>query len=59
MRHVIKDIKCNVSHCIYNEDNSKCTAGSIEVGPSSANCCSDTLCATFEPNTGTQHNCCK
>ncbi len=51
MRHEIKDIKCHVSHCIYNEDAKKCTAGSIEVGPSSACSCSETVCATFEPNT--------
>ncbi|MCI5592709.1 MAG: DUF1540 domain-containing protein [Oscillospiraceae bacterium] len=53
MRHTIKDIKCNVDNCIYNENRCECTAGKIEVGPSSACCCSETLCATFEPKHGT------
>ena len=56
MRHEIKDIKCNVNSCIYHEGTNKCTAGSIEVGPSSACCCSETLCATFEPNTNMTNN---
>ncbi len=51
MRHEIKDIKCNVKSCIYHEGNQKCTAGAIEVGPSNACSCSETLCTTFEPNT--------
>ncbi len=48
MRHVIKDIKCDVTNCIYNEGNGCCSAGKIEVGPSSASNRSDTLCSTFE-----------
>lgn len=56
MRHEIKDIKCNVNSCIYHEGTHKCTAGSIEVGPSSACCCSETLCATFEPNANMTNN---
>ncbi|MBQ7595889.1 MAG: DUF1540 domain-containing protein [Clostridia bacterium] len=48
MRHVIKDINCKVSDCIYNEGNGTCSAGKIEVGPSHASSCSDTLCNTFE-----------
>lgn len=49
MKHEIKDIKCHACNCIYNEDGCKCVAGSIEVGPSSACTCADTICATFEP----------
>ncbi len=56
MRHEIKDIKCNVNSCIYHEGTHKCTAGSIEVGPSSACSCSETLCATFEPNSNMTNN---
>lgn len=48
MRHVIKDIKCDVTNCIYNEGNGCCSAGKIEVGPSNAANSSETLCATFE-----------
>ena len=48
MRHVIKDINCNVASCVYNEGNGSCTAGKIEVGPSQATNCTETLCTTFE-----------
>lgn len=50
MKHEIKEIKCNAENCIYNEDGCKCMAGHIEIGPSSAWSCADTLCATFEPS---------
>lgn len=52
MRHVIKDIKCDVTNCIYNEGNGCCSAGEIKVGPSNAKNSSDTLCATFECSKG-------
>mgnify|MGYP004582420281 CR=1 FL=1 len=50
MKHEIKDIKCHACNCIYNEDGCKCVAGEIEVGPSSACTCAETICATFEPS---------
>lgn len=49
MKHEIKEIKCNAVNCVYNEDGRKCVAGHIEVGPSSACTCAETICATFEP----------
>lgn len=45
----INGIKCNVYGCVYNKNKCDCTAGKIEVGPSSACSCSETLCAIFEP----------
>lgn len=58
MRHVIKDIKCDVANCIYNEGNGCCSAGKIEVGPSNAQNSRDTLCSTFEcgKNCGNNNN---
>lgn len=50
MKHEIKEIKCNAVNCVYNEDGSKCIAGHIEIGPSSACTCAETICATFEPS---------
>ncbi|MBQ7548383.1 MAG: DUF1540 domain-containing protein [Clostridia bacterium] len=50
MKHEIKDIHCNAKNCVYNEEGSKCVAGHIEVGPSSACTCAETICATFEPS---------
>ncbi|MBR0348059.1 MAG: DUF1540 domain-containing protein [Clostridia bacterium] len=50
MKKEIKEIKCNAHNCVYNEDGCKCVAGHIEVGPSSACTCAETICATFEPN---------
>ncbi len=48
MRHVIRDIHCSVCSCIYNEGEGKCAAGQIDVGPSQATNCTETLCSTFE-----------
>ena len=40
-------ICCHVSDCQYN-DNKKCMAGHINVGPSSATTTSETDCETFK-----------
>lgn len=58
MRHVIKDIKCDVANCVYNEGNGRCSAGEIKVGPSNAQNSTETLCATFEcgKNCGSKNN---
>lgn len=45
--NVISGIKCSVSDCVYNCDT-KCTAGTIHVGPQSATTTSETDCQTFE-----------
>ena len=44
----IKDISCSVKNCEYHDGQRLCTAGQIAVGPSTACCCSDTVCATFK-----------
>ncbi len=45
----IKGIKCNVQNCYYHDRETCCTAGEISVGPHSAECSGETLCATFKP----------
>lgn len=44
----ISEIKCNAKNCVYNEDGTKCIAGSIEVGTKNARSSMETLCATFQ-----------
>ncbi|MBR6796493.1 MAG: DUF1540 domain-containing protein [Clostridia bacterium] len=44
----IKGISCAVKNCEYHDGECTCTAGKISVGPSTACCCSDTVCATFK-----------
>ena len=46
---VNKGIVCSVRNCSYNDSNGHCTANKIAVGPSSATCCADTVCATYKP----------
>lgn len=45
----IRGISCNVKNCAYHDGDGFCTADKIQVGPSYANCCMDTVCATFRP----------
>lgn len=45
----IKGISCNVKNCIYHDGESYCTTDKINVGPSYATSCTDTVCATFKP----------
>ncbi len=39
---------CSVKHCAYHDGANCCTAKKISVGPSSATCCSETVCATYK-----------
>lgn len=48
MEKEIKEVKCNATNCIYNQDGCKCTAGNIEVGTCNARSSTDTLCTTFQ-----------
>lgn len=41
-------ILCDVTNCVYNDDNQNCTAKEIKVGPQYASSSADTLCATFK-----------
>lgn len=54
MEKVIKEIKCDVTNCVYHKGDCTCTAGHITVGPRSACTCSETTCNTFESATNNQ-----
>jgi len=45
----IHGIVCDVTNCIYNEEDNICTAKEIKVGPQYAASSADTICATFRP----------
>lgn len=47
----IDGIHCDVTNCRYNEEDSKCSAKEIKVGPTYASTSSDTVCATFKVET--------
>ncbi len=51
-RKHIKGIVCDVHNCGYNDGHGGCTAEKIAVGPCSASTCTDTVCATFKPRSG-------
>ena len=44
----IQCVRCDVVNCKHNDKQNHCTARNIRVGPRFANCCSDTICDTFE-----------
>ncbi len=46
----IKGIVCDVCNCVHHGDGNCCTATQITVGPSYAESSSETVCATFKPN---------
>lgn len=43
----LRDVKCSVESCHFNDCDGKCTASEIEVSPCSGSGCEGTLCATF------------
>ena len=45
----IRGISCSVFHCAYHDGTHYCTAPQISIGPSTAQNCSQTVCATFKP----------
>ena len=45
----LKGVVCDAFHCVHHGDHNSCHARSISVGPHSACCTSETVCATFEP----------
>ncbi len=49
----IHGIKCDVTNCQYNSGSEKCSANEIKVGPQYATTSSDTICATFKPESAT------
>lgn len=46
-----KGVSCDVTNCVYHDGNNYCTAERINVGPSYATSCTDTVCATFKQKT--------
>lgn len=44
-----KGVACSVKECAYHSGENTCNAQKIAVGPSSATCCADTVCATYKP----------
>lgn len=44
----INGICCNVKNCVHHDCETYCTAEQIAVGPSSATCSAETVCATFK-----------
>lgn len=47
----LKGVSCDAEHCTFNDGQTHCFASSISVGPHSADCSSQTVCATFKPKT--------
>ncbi len=47
-KETLPGIRCNVANCVYNDQNSGCTAAEIKVGRNFAVTSADTLCQTFE-----------
>ena len=48
---VNQGITCDVKNCQYHTGDCHCTAEKINVGPSYATSCTDTVCATFKQKT--------
>lgn len=46
-----RGVLCDVINCVYHDGESHCTAEKINVGPSYATSCTDTVCATFKQKT--------
>ena len=40
-------VSCDVTNCVYHDGDCTCKADRINVGPSYATSCTDTVCATF------------
>ena len=47
---IIQGIICAVKSCEYNNGSGHCVAKQVEIGPMSASCCAETVCATFKPD---------
>gem|GEM_PF-1735311 len=43
-----KGVNCAVCNCYYHDGNCSCTASKISIGPSTADSCRETVCATFK-----------
>ena len=45
----IKGVLCDVQNCVYHNGRTECYAEEISIGPHSAECSANTVCATFKP----------
>ena len=43
-----RGVCCDVCNCVYHTGECGCAANKINVGPSYATTCTDTVCATFK-----------
>lgn len=50
MNKEINEITCFAKNCVYHKGATSCTAGTIEVGNSTACKCGETQCSTFKLN---------
>ena len=44
----LRGVTCDVKNCSYHDGDCYCTAHKINVGPTYATSCTDTVCATFK-----------
>lgn len=56
MNNEIGAITCFAKNCVYHKGSTSCTAGTIEVGNSSACKCGETQCSTFKMNENASSN---
>ena len=47
-RKELKGVNCDAYLCVHHGENNSCHAKCISVGPHSASCTSETVCATFK-----------
>ncbi|MBC8535602.1 DUF1540 domain-containing protein [Feifania hominis] len=48
MHEINQGVHCDVKNCHYHDQHDHCTADVIHVGPTNADCCQATECATFK-----------
>ena len=58
MEKMIDSITCFAKNCVHHKGETACTAGTIEVGNSSACQRGETQCSTFELNNSAVHKPC-
>ena len=43
-------IRCSVEKCVHHTKDDCCTVDTVNIGKRSADCCEDTVCASFKAN---------
>ncbi len=49
----LKGVTCDACQCVHHGEHNTCCAAQIAVGPHSASCSHDTVCATFKAKSET------